>query len=83
MAGTMSRKQFFQTALFQAAQVTAELTQTLSPSLMNKQEPVQYAFEADFPQELLAEEAKNMGLDPYNREEVLAAIAEKLKPPKS
>lgn len=83
MAGMMSRKQFLQKALLQTAQVTAELTQTLSPSLTNKQEPMRYAFEADFPQESLDEEAKNMGLDPHNREAVLAAIAEKLKPPES
>ena len=81
MAETISRKQFLRKALFQAARVSAELTQELIPAMKNQQNLMKYAFETDFPPELLAEEAKNMGLDSHDKEAVLAAIAEKLKPP--
>ncbi|MDX2479595.1 MAG: hypothetical protein QNK24_04580 [Desulfuromusa sp.] len=83
MAETMSRKQFFRKALFQTARASAELTQVLIPSIADGQKTIQYAFEADFPPELLAEEAKNMGLNPADKDAILAAIAEKLKPPET
>lgn len=81
MEKTMNRKQFFHEALLQVARISVELTQGLAPATKNQPTPTHYAFEADFPPELLADEAKNMGLNPDDKNAVLAAIAEKLKPP--
>jgi len=82
MEKTMNRKQFFQKALIQTAQVSAELTQKFIPLQEEKRKPAQYPFEADFSPELLAAEAKNMEINPEDTEAVLAAIAERLQPPK-
>ena len=83
MEKIMNRKQFFQKTLIQTARVSAEFAQNFIPPQSEKKKPTPYHFEADFPPELLAAEAKNMGLDPEDTETVLAAIAEKLQPLKT
>lgn len=80
MEKNMSRKQFFQKALIQTACASAELIRDIIPFQEEKQKTAPYPFEADLSPELLAEEAKNMGLDPEDKEAVLAAIAERLQP---
>ena len=83
MAEVISRKQFFREILLQAARVSVELMPELIPATKNQPSPMRYSFETDCTPELLDEEAKKMGLNPHNREVVLAAIAKKLKSPKS
>lgn len=83
MEKTMSRKQFFQKALMETACASAGLIREIIPFQEEEKKPPQYPFEADLSPELLVEEAKKMGLNPEDKEAVLAAIAEKLQPLKT
>lgn len=83
MAEMISRKQFLRTTLFQTARVSADLAQVFLPDLDNRQGLTSYPFAADFTPESLIEEAKKLGLDPKDKEAVLAAVYEKLQPPET
>lgn len=81
MADPISRKQFFRQAFFQTAQFSADLIEAFHPHTTQQQSPDNHAFAADFPPEILTEEAQRLGINPDDRAAVLAAIAEKLKGP--
>ncbi|MCK4507099.1 MAG: hypothetical protein KAU27_01060 [Desulfuromonadales bacterium] len=78
MSDSISRKQFFHEVIQQTAQVSFDLFQTLFSPPDNQQRHINHALEADLPPELLADEAKRLGLDPEDKEGILAAISEKL-----
>jgi len=78
---SMTRKQFFSEAIRQSVRFSFELADAVRPSAEPSKVLTDDTLGADFPPELLAAEAERLGLDPRDRQAVLAAIREKLKAP--
>lgn len=78
MPELLSRKQFFRQALFRTARFSAELFDVVMPEENRFSADSIGRLEADLTPELLAEEARRLGLDPDNRKEVLATIIRNL-----
>ncbi len=81
MSETVSRKEFFRAAIFQTARFSADLIDAVCPIAASSSPSSGNPLEADFPPELLLEEALRLGIDPDNKEEVLAEIGKKLEKP--